>query len=371
MAQCSAVIAKGMPCTHKAREDGLCGTHLNSRNHSGPNKFELDQLRHKHDKDVRDLHDRMFGNTNHLTNEEFAVRQAQYARELVALKDRYVVTVRAVKLTHAENIARTGVDPDAAARTRRLNARIEYERLRDQRRAQYEADQAVRRNAFMIEQAQRHIQNVVEADMRNIGEVVHEPIVPRQRQLKDIVNDPQNVHTTEVLIQTKHIVAKVREIPVPVEYRWNPSIMSPTVGEIIAACKLSHHAAAQMFNQYSARTAVYDIEEGIYGKVLDSMWQFVKNSPDKADLCRIIKTELEDNVGMCAQGNLTRICNVLAGYIDGIAPPKSKYEVLGDLFAELMKLDDESKRMSEAHRILTEHNIPADEWEIWTDPLTA
>ena len=124
-----------------------------------------------------------------------------------------------------------------------------------------------------------------------------------------------------------------------------------------------------MISQYAQDTAIYDIEEGIYGKVLDSVWQYIKTSSEKEELCRVLKQEMEDNIGMCAQGNLSRICNILAGYMEGINSQESVVEKLGRLLPPLLKISDLWTRLHTAFQILREHNIPKEEWESWTDPL--
>jgi len=134
-------------------------------------------------------------------------------------------------------------------------------------------------------------------------------------------------------------------------------------------CNLSQKAAWQMMSQYAQDTSIYDIEVGIYGKVLDCVWQYVKASSDKEDLCRIIKRELEDNIGMCAQGNLSRICNVLAGYMDGIGSQESLSERLGRLLPPLMELEDVTERIRQALVILRDNHVPVGEWDTWMDPL--
>jgi len=124
-----------------------------------------------------------------------------------------------------------------------------------------------------------------------------------------------------------------------------------------------------MFNHYVSRTAVYEIEEGIYGKVLDSVWQYIKGHADKACLMGILKQELEDNIGMCAQGNLSRICNVVAGFMEGVGSQESLAERLGRLLSPLMSVEDAYDRMHSAYTIMKENGVPHDEWETWTGPL--
>ena len=217
--------------------------------------------------------------------------------------------------------------------------------------------EAVRINARMME-------HLVHEDAAHLG-----INVPVERNLRQFVNDPQNVHTTEAVKQTKEIIERIRKVFVPEEYRWHKTNSSKTPFEIGMECKLSQKAAWQMVSQYAQDTAIYDIEEGIYGKVLDSVWQYIKISPEKEELCRVLKQEMEDNVGMCAQGNLSRTCNILAGYMEGIGSQESVVEKLGRLLPPLLKIPVLWTRLHTAFQILREHNIPKDEWEAWTDPL--
>ena len=99
--------------------------------------------------------------------------------------------------------------------------------------------------------------------------------------------------------------------PVPAEYRWNMETIAKTPGEIIAECKISIAAGKLLMEKYTSDETIYDMVPGIYGKTLDSVWQYIKSSSDKEVLIKTLKIELEDNIGMCAQGNLTRLCNVL------------------------------------------------------------
>jgi hypothetical protein len=95
----------------------------------------------------------------------------------------------------------------------------------------------------------------------------------------------------------------------------------------------------------------------------------VKNSPDKEDLCKILKQEMTDNIGMCAQGNLSRICNILAGYMDGVGSQESIAERLGRLLPPLMEIADVGDRLRSAFKILQENSVPMSDWDTWIEPL--
>ena len=158
-------------------------------------------------------------------------------------------------------------------------------------------------------------------------------------ELERFATDNQNVHTTVAVNQTKTIVASMLEIHVPDDYKWNVYIISKTPGEIISNCHLGINAGRVMMDKYTLSDDIYEMGEGIYGKVLDGVWQYIKHSDHKTDLCKILATELKDNVGQCLQGNLSRLCNVLAGYMD-MGSQESLSEILGRRFALISTIEE-------------------------------
>jgi len=98
----------------------------------------------------------------------------------------------------------------------------------------------------------------------------------RERTLAEIAGDNQNIHTTEVVKKFKEMVEHIRKIEVPEEYRWNMTKVSKTMAEIIAECELTPQAAWQFSSKYCAADTIYEMEEGIFGKLMDSVWQHVR-----------------------------------------------------------------------------------------------
>jgi hypothetical protein len=183
--------------------------------------------------------------------------------------------------------------------------------------------------------------------------------------------DPQNIHRAETVNEVvKKTIQKVITISVPEDYVWNMTAISRTPGEIISECKLSIPAGKLLIDKYTSEETIYDMVPGIYGKILDSVWQFVKGHDDKSLLIKTLKTELEDNIGMCAQGNLSRLCNVLQGYIDGLSVTPIA-EILGDLFPPLMEIESADERRERGLQIMRTYNVPDDQHNDWLESLMA
>ena len=195
--------------------------------------------------------------------------------------------------------------------------------------------------------------------------------LPNPNVLARLANDNQNVHTEIVVEQTKKNVQEILKIPVPEDYKRQTARLSMTYKTIIMFCHLSPKSAWQFSSMYCSDATIYDLEPGIFGKVVDGVWQFISNSADKKDLKKILTAELRDNIGMCAQGNLSRICNVLQGYLEGIGQKESVAEILGREFPKLMEIENVVEREARGAAILRENAVPDGQWEDWLAPLRA
>lgn len=206
-------------------------------------------------------------------------------------------------------------------------------------------------------------------DAAAAGAAVRIPAPQPVQPLAQFAADNQNVHRTETVKMTTETVNRVLKIAVPGEYRWCPKHVSKTVGEIILECRLQPSTCVQFMNRYLAHDDIYNLGHGIYGRVMDGVWQYIKNSEHKADLCKILKAEMKDNIGMCLQGNLSRICNVLAGYLEGIGSQETPVERLGRELPKLMEIEDEEKRLEAAKKVLMDVGLPETEWGAWLETL--
>jgi len=418
---CTARKADTVICGRAIPENQtLCGIHERVKQRTGPNAFRVKQLKLKHKGERQALEERMAPIMREMQalpidSEQRAFLLTSYVNQSGELRTRQRIETTALTTQlRAEVRANGGANPDQAVINRRATDRMirEWYSFRrrilrwpnlnwDQQIGEYrrriqdvidgnqlgaEHNEALADHLLFI--AQEYRQLLLDGRANRRAEVaggraaaIHAAGVAARAEAEAralanpnenmgaFARDKQNVHTTAAVKQIKHNINVIRGIFVPEEYRWNPKATSKTFKEIVYECDLSPKGNWQFASYYCNNATIYDLEPGIFGIMTDGVWQFIRDSPDKTCLVKILKTELEDNIGMCAQGNLSRICNVLSGYLEGIGQRESLYEVLGREFSKLFEIAREGDRFREGERILRENNVPEAEWETWLDPL--
>lgn len=320
MALCRALRNKGTPCTYAANCEDLCKVHFNSRK-PHPNEWEISQNK---------------------------LRIGEIKKQIECLKTE--------PLSEAE---KAYLDVKAEKKKLldvRLLERTHY--LMERRMALHEAQRAARRDAEDYDEYGPYYDN---EPLPAAGAGADAPVAFHE--------DNQNVHRTETVALVKSSVTTIMSLKIEDrDFVWNASRVSKTPGEIIIRCSLTPAAAVLLIQKYAAADTIYEMVPGIYGKVLDGVLQFIMKSEDSVNLFKILKTELEDNVAMCAQGNLSRLCNVLGGYLEGISTA-SIADILGDLLPPLMSIESPYARLMAASEILRTYNVPDDTWSDWLEPL--
>jgi xanthine/CO dehydrogenase XdhC/CoxF family maturation factor len=106
----------------------------------------------------------------------------------------------------------------------------------------------------------------------------------------------------------------------------------------------------------------------LYKRTLDGLWAMIKASEHKEELCKRLKEELTESVGMCCEGHLSRLCNVLVGFDDAFTTVISKGELLQKKMSEIAALEvtTRTKKMR-AKAVLKELAIPVAEHSAWLD----
>ena len=409
----------------------LCGMHEGVKNRTGPNAFRVKQLKLKHKGERTEFEQRMIPVMREMQalpvgSAERAALLDRYITESGQIRTQHRVETAELN-TQLRNEVRAngGINPDQANENRRSVRRTIREWLHFRRRimrwpginwdvhiggyrqriqdlingnqlgAENNAE-LTRHLVFIAEEYRQILRHAPprrdpvaaaeriadgglggrQAQIQALGEAARAEAEARaaanpNENMGAFARDRQNVHTSAAVKQVKHNINVIRQIFVPPEYRWDPKKISKTFKEIVYECDLTPKGNWQFASYYCNNAQIYELEEGIFGIMTDGVWQYIRDSEDKDCLVKILKTELEDNIGMCAQGNLSRICNVLSGYLQGIGQSESISTILGREFPKLMDIEREADRFREAQRILRENNVPEAEWDVWLEPLRA
>ena len=76
----------------------------------------------------------------------------------------------------------------------------------------------------------------------------------------------------------KRRLRNILQIPVPDEYKWKPFSPSKTLKEIIMSCDLYKETINNLRDLYIVDDDLYNMGIGTYGRMIDSLWQHIKNS---------------------------------------------------------------------------------------------
>jgi hypothetical protein len=420
---CTALKADTLICGRNTAENQtLCGTHEGAKNRAGPNAFRVKQLKLKHKGERKEFEERMIPVMQEL--QALPVGSVQrvnlldrYINESGELRTRHRIETAQLNTQIRNEIrANDGANPDqgvinyiATRRIirewvgirrrierwpdinwdvtvgdyrRRIQANINLDNLgveNNERLTQHLAFIAEEYRQLLVDARARARAPVRlanrQAQIQALGEAAQQEAQARaaaanpNENMAAFAQDRQNVHTTAAVKQVKHNINIIRQIFVPPEYRWNAKKISKTFKEIVYECDLTPKGNWQFASYYCNNATIYDLEPGIFGIMTDGVWQYIRDSEDKGCLVKILKTEFEDNIGMCAQGNLSRVCNILSGYLPGIGQSESISTILGREFPKLMQMEVEADRVREGQRILRENNVPEAEWETWLEPL--
>jgi hypothetical protein len=186
---------------------------------------------------------------------------------------------------------------------------------------------------------------------------------PPQGELERFAKDNQNVHTSktvEMVLETSKRLMKLSK---------DKNKDLDTMAYCFTRCKLSDKARQQMALMYYSDTSIYNLKAPTYRLVMDGIWVYIDSQKEdlQKEIVERLGQELEDNVGMCAQGNLSRLVNVLSGYMPGVGFKNEKS--LQDQMLELRDIKDISKRKKKALKLCNEFKQTEEETNAWLELL--
>ena len=206
-------------------------------------------------------------------------------------------------------------------------------------------------------------------------EVIHRaapaaPVAPAG--LGRIALDRQNVHTRYVSEQTNRGLEKLLEK----EQSVNRAMRAPdwfAAKWLVkgygswASVSRAVNDMLHWYNTLSCRAP----DDRLYRRQLDGLYHMIKDIKDedtKQELYKRAFEECWESVGMCCDGHISRLCNVLVGFDEEFAPPVPFGEILQNKMAAIYAMEIETaEKIRLATEFFNEFAVTADERAPWLE----
>ena len=205
-------------------------------------------------------------------------------------------------------------------------------------------------------------------ELLNSWYLIYKPKVAVKDELAALASDTQNVHTGAVNRQTRTSIDLMISALVPKGQK--------TLDEILTAWVMDLKIGSEMSDVYKDMLYWADkkmiIQEGdyLYRRALRGLWAKIKSYDyeTRMELTKRLWEECNESLGMCAQGHLSRLANVLVGFDAKFKSPQSLKESLQEALAYISTLEEpvESK-IVKATQIMDELELPQEERQGWLD----
>jgi hypothetical protein len=204
-------------------------------------------------------------------------------------------------------------------------------------------------------------------------DVVQPPPPPPRQGLAAIAHDRQNVHTRYVSEQTNRGLEKLLH-----KQATHPRTLNASSGWLIARWLTMSidtwptivRVGDDMWRWYTTRTCRTP-EDRLYKKALDGLYLIVRDTTDESVRRELYKRTWEEcleSVGMCCDGHISRLCNVLVGFDDAFAPPVPFGEILQARMSMIAGLDvDTEEKVRQATAFFNEFAVPEVDRVAWLE----
>ena len=198
---------------------------------------------------------------------------------------------------------------------------------------------------------------------------------PRAPGLGAIAVDRQNVHTTAVSKQTNELTQKILEKGGDDNKRHSrpaDAIAYWLIRRTVTLSQLSTLSAdiERFYNLVTVRTT----NDYAYRRLFNALCAIIAqySGEMRKELMKRFSEECIEAVGMCAEGHMTRLCNVLVGFDDVFKPPVPIGELLQQKISAISETSASlEEKLSAARAVFEELQIPDAERMPWVQALEA
>ena len=193
------------------------------------------------------------------------------------------------------------------------------------------------------------------------------------RDLARLAADNQNVHTRVVSEQTNKATEKLKTVKVPETQQTERTLALVWLPTIVGT-KVAYSTFLQVstdinkwFNTKDCRVK----DDNLYRKLLRGLVALMSAEKDeerKSEMFRRCWEECHEAVGMCCEGHISRLCNVLVGFDEDFQPPVPFGEILQSKMAAIAGMDvSEEEKRKLANAFFDEHKTPEADRTAWLE----
>jgi hypothetical protein len=208
-----------------------------------------------------------------------------------------------------------------------------------------------------------------EAEREQMRIALRERPVVFQRDPEGSINlaafatDNQSVHRSSVQNATHRAILTLLSRPLIAGQDTLPEIIEAFMAVRFKGANARERTVMELTDDYFNKEA-FSIK---YGDVLDHVWAYIREHTHKKDLTLRLAQEAAEGIGMCSNGKMARLVNVLQGYDETLESEKPK-ELFQSAIAILMNRPLE-EREAAARSLFVEYAIPEAEQQVWLEPL--
>lgn len=194
---------------------------------------------------------------------------------------------------------------------------------------------------------------------------------PPARGLAALARDAQNVHTAVVVDQTNKGLEKLLNASKDGRVMRGPEWFAARwLLRSYGGWNAVQRIVTDMQHWYG-RSYCKEANDFLYRRVLDGLYitiQKVEDNEMRMELYKRAFEECLESVGMCCEGHISRLCNVLVGFDDAFAPPVPFGEILQSKMAAIAGLDvDTEEKIRQATAFFNENSVPEAERSAWLE----
>jgi len=243
------------------------------------------------------------------------------------------------------------------------------------RAARHAAEQAAHRARVELVRQQRAEDEARIAEImapRWVALVPPVPAPPRAPvgEIQRIADDRQNVHTATVVKQTNAGEDKLLAV------KTNGKPVGLAILRDFAARRGSMRGFMLVANDveqwYSTKTC-RRVGDHLYQRLLEGLWTLIEQqpAPERAELKTRLWEEATESVGMCCEGHIARLVNVMSGFDETFKPRVSVGEAIQAKMAKIAGSEalTTAEKVAEAGAFLTIVGLTAEEQAPWLEAL--